>query len=453
MGRWPTLRQKAVTFARLGYAPTEMQARIHESQARVIQVVGGERAGKSFTVSMEAVARVPWCRRIGLVADEYDEARKEFTYMAEALTSLGAMGHSSTPRRGQWYGQSLTGCEFMTISVNSGVDELTGTGEPFDLILLCEAGLIGYNAFLAARGRVAETRGAVLMSGTLWDNVGWYADLYRMGQAENPLGAESFSLPSWSNQALFPEGRDDPEIVAWRETLSEEEAARRIDAEVRPSPARMFPQFSVVEHVQPWARFDPDGDVYLFVDAGYYPSRYAVLAVQFRHDSHGREILCVVDEIWEHQKVHEEIVAMARARPWASNVVQAVGGHETRQHQAAASTAEAWSALWPGLYFETFDAGRILDGAARVRWLLRPGELGPRLFVAPECEGTAWEFGNYRRKTDRKGNVISEQPEDRHNDAMDALRVGVVWRYGLVDPVEEPRVKRHRRSSFENPYG
>lgn len=385
---------------------------------------------------MEVLTRVPWSKKVALVADEYDESRKEWQYIADGLAILGALGKTSTPRHGQWWGKSHTGAEFFTVSIHTGISELTGTGEPFDVVALCEAGLIGYNAFLAARGRVSETRGTILMSGTLWDNVGWYADMYRMGQAENVLGVRSFSLPSWANVALFPEGRDDPELQAWRQSLPEDEAARRIDAEVRASPARMFPEFSEPEHVSEWAAYDPRGDVWLFVDSGYYPSRYSVLAVQARKDQYGREVLCLVDEVWEHHKVHEEIIEMCKARPWWDHVVQAVGGHETRQHQAAASTAEVWAALCPGLYFETFDAGRVLEGARRVRWLLKPPDgRGPRLLLSPQCDGTAWEFGHYRRRTDRQGNVTSEEPEDRYNDAMDALRDGVVWRYGMVDAV------------------
>jgi hypothetical protein len=341
----------------------------------------------------------------------------------------------------------------MTISVRNGVDELTGTGEPYDIIVVCEAGLVGYNVFLAARGRVAETRGVVLASGTIWDNVGWYPDLYRLGQGANELGVQSFSLPSWANRALFPGGREDPEIKAWRRALNDDdEAARRIDAAVKASPARMFPQFSEPVHVVAWARFDPSSDVYLVVDAGYYPSRYAALACQFRRDEHGREVLVVIDEIWEHNLTHEPVIKMCQARDWWENVVHILGGHETKQHNATASTQEVWAAHVPEIYFEVFNAGRILDGAARVRWLLNPGELGPRLYLSPACTGTAWEFGHYLRKTDSKGNVTSSEPEDRNNDAMDALRNLVVWRYGFVETPKKSKRNR-QRNDWRNPFG
>jgi hypothetical protein len=456
MGRWPSWEQKQATFRLIGHDPHEKQEPIHKADARVIVVAGGERAGKSRFAGMEVVSRIPWSNRVGFVGQSFDKARPEMAYTMEALTELGALESRSTPKIGQWIATTATGCELKTVSLERGTDQLTGTGEAYDIVVLCEWGLMPYNAFLAARGRVSETRGVVLAIGTLQDSVGWQADLWRMGQGPNELGVASFSLPSWSNSRLFPGGREDPEIQSWISSLGDDnEVARRIDAMVLPSAARMFPQFSEITNVKEWAEFNPTQDVYLAVDAGYYPSRYAVLAVQLRKDRYGREIVCVVDEIWEHNKVHEDIVKMTQARPWARHVVRIIGGHETKQHQAAASTQEVWTQLWPGAPFEVFDAGRVLDGASRVRWLLRQ-EHGwdPRLFLSPKCEGTAWEFTHYKRRTDRQGNVISEDPEDRNNDAMDALRNLVVWRYGYVAEEEKPKDERvKRKSQWGNPYG
>ncbi len=448
MSRWPSWKQKRALWRRVGYAPHELQTPIHKSGARIIAVSGGERAGKSQFTGMELFACVPWCERIVIASDEYDEGRKEFSYLTDALVKIGALGHTSTPRRGAWYAYSLTGCEIRTLSLHDGVNELTATGEPYDIVALVEWGYIGWNAFLAARGRVAETRGRVLMSGTLQDSVGWQADMWHMGQRVNEWDVASFALPSYANRALFPGGLEDPEIASWRQTLSREEAARRIDGELISNPARVYPQFSHVAHVQPWAVFDGNDDVTLLVDAGYHPSRYAVLAAQFRKDGHGREMMVIVDELWEHNRIHEEIVEMCKQRPWADNVARAIGGHETRQHQAARSTAEVWSALWPGLAFETFDAGSVLEGVRRVQWLLEPPDgRGPRLAFGPGCEGLAWEFQHYKRPTDRVGTVTSEQPLDAYNDALDALRVGVMWRFGLVDTA--PQKQRVWQSPFE----
>ena len=449
MAVWPTWAHKQVIFNALGYRPYPEQEVIHQSAARVLQIVGGERAGKSAVSANEVASRSMTCERIAFVADEYTHSRKEFTYLCEALDILGWLGKTSTPIRGGWSGVTTLGCEFSTISVNTGVQQLTGTGEPFDIIVVCEAGLQEYNTFLAARGRVAETRGLILLSGTLWDNVGWYADMWKLGQKDNDMDLASFSLPTWANIRLFPGGKDDPEILAWRASLNDkDEEARRIDAKVLPSPARIYPQFSELTHVVNWAKFDPKGDVYLFVDSGYMPSKYAVLACQFRKDSYGRETMVFFDEIWENLLMHEQVIKRCIDREWWDNVVHIVGGHETKQHPAAESTAEVWAAS-SKVYMETFNAGLVREGNRRVRFMLNPmDELPPRIFVNPVCKGLIWEFKHYNRKQDRHKNVISDDPADKNNDAMDALRNGVVWRYGHFDI---PESQKEKEPMFVNP--
>jgi hypothetical protein len=87
----------------------------------------------------------------------------------------------------------------------------------------------------------------------------------------------------------------------------------------------------------------------------------------------------------------------------------------------------------------------ILDGVARVADLLfkrRVEELDERgnvksfreyakLYVHPKCTNTIREFGLYRRKRDASGS-FHEQPEDKHNHAMDALRYFAVMRFGRL---------------------
>ena len=76
----------------------------------------------------------------------------------------------------------------------------------------------------------------------------------------------------------------------------------------------------------------------------------------------------------------------------------------------------------------------IHGGVARVADLLfrRQSESGDdwaRLYVAPGCVNTIREFGLYRRKK-RPDGTFHEDPEDKNNHAMDALRYAMVGRFG-----------------------
>ena len=77
----------------------------------------------------------------------------------------------------------------------------------------------------------------------------------------------------------------------------------------------------------------------------------------------------------------------------------------------------------------------ILPGIARVAEMLfrHPTEEGgeyAQLYIHPSCVNTIREFGLYRRAK-RPDGTFSEQPEDRNNHAMDALRYALVGRFGF----------------------
>jgi hypothetical protein len=82
----------------------------------------------------------------------------------------------------------------------------------------------------------------------------------------------------------------------------------------------------------------------------------------------------------------------------------------------------------------------IHPGLARVANLLvkRPIEDGgkvthtARLYVHPRCVNTIREFNLYRRKR-RPDGTFDEDPEDKNNHAMDALRYALIMRFGRLE--------------------
>jgi len=283
------------------------------------------------------------------------------------------------------------------------------------------------------------------LSGTLWDTFGWYADLHQSFEGPNVFEGERFSFPAWANRAVYPGGEDDAEILRLKRIYPTDEFARLVAAELVPSPARIYPEFEYAVHV---ARVgvDLEAPVELAVDAGYYPSHYAVLALQLAVDYDGVAVVRQVGEVWEHHKTHHDVIEICRSRPWWGNVIRAYGGHETRQHQAAESTQEVWEAL-TDFPFEVVDGGRILDGVTRVKTLLSDPATGKARYVCDVgCRGTQHEFQAYKRRTDARGNVVSEDPEDKNNDCLDALRNFMIEKFGLVErEVRGPRRGRLRR--------
>ena len=426
--RWPTARQKEITFRRVGYEPFPLQALVHRSQADLLQVVGAEGGGKSRVAASEVLACVPWCKLVYLVGQSYTNTHPEFDYLVEGLLGLGAlrMKDVSRPKHGSWQLTTLTGCRVVTLSVDRGASAIIALGEEPDIIVLTEAGIISsYSVLMAAIRRVTRVRGRVILVGTLKDNFGWYASL--VDELQSPANAwrgETMSLPAWCNTRLYPGGRNDPEIKRLERIMPPDEFKRTVAAERVASRALIFAEFSYANHVRECV-FDPDLPVHLWVDPGYYPSKYAVVVVQF----HGDEVW-QVDEVYENFKTHQEIIELSQERAWWSNVERVVMDIAGRQHNANAkkSGVEVWSTL-VGLRPHSQPVG-VLDGIARHRTFLSPVA---RLFHDPSCVGTLSEYKRYKRPTDSDGNPTHDMPVDEHNHAMKAIAYGLVDRFGFVD--------------------
>lgn len=424
--RWPTVAQKRITFDLLHYRPFPEQFAIHASAAEVVQAVGAEGAGKSHVAAAELTACVPWCDLIYLVGQTYDNTHREFEYLVENLSRIGALNPAqvSQPKQGGWQLVTLTGCRVITLSVERGASAIIAKGEQPDIICMTEAGIIGsYGVFLSAVRRVTRTKGRVLLVGTLKDDFSWYAALVdELAAPGNYWRGETFSMPAWINTTLYPGGRDDPEIKRLEAIMPDDEFKRTVAAEKVPARALIFPEFSYSTHVRP-CEFDPALPVDLWIDPGYFPSVYTVLAVQY----HGAEVHNF-DEIYLNHHTHEQVISLAQSKNWWPNVQRIVIDFAGRQHHAEASAIEVWTHR-AGIRPRCQQVG-ILDGIARHRTFLGPQ---PRLFHDPGCTGTLSEYKRYKRPTDRDGHPTDDLPKDEHNHAMKAIAYGLVDRFGFVE--------------------
>ena len=448
------LAWKREIFDRLHYYPSVEQWKVHECLKRIIALGGGERAGKSRVLgselAIEGIASPVDMRkkRIAIAAYSYDETRQECEYVMEWLSRLGILSRNkSTPEKGAWRWSTTEGTEYETVSLKDGGNELTGRGKSYHLVGICEAGRIPHDVFKAARGRVSETRGRVIMAGTLWDEFGWYSVLFQNLLGINPYGGAAFSMPSWSNLAVYPGGRNDPEIKALEAVTEHREFMRRYGAVILPGPARIYPAFDEDIHVREWVSFDPRVSVQLTFDAGYHPSKYATLAIQTTRIKSGRVALHVIDGTWENFVTHQDVIADLEQRAWWPAVEYVYGGHETAAHPGAKSAQEVWVELARKPFRLCYRITPKHNGFMRIQNFLQdPETKEPRLFINPRCEGLIHEFKRYERKTDRDHNPISDDPpDDAEDDALDALTNFSTTRYGLVDVVNRPHVRKTRR--------
>jgi len=420
-------------FSLVNYIPTPLQGDIHQDQSRNKLIAGGERAGKSKVNSKELLGH--WFTDVApqkkkalywLLGNDYAACKGEWDYAVEDFTKLEIL--AASPSKNIDPGEILLQDGTRIITKSARYPEKIATEAP-DGILICEAAQVDYEVFLRAWSRLAEKRGWLCMAGTFEeeDYVGWYRELYELGQSYNELGIQSFSLPSWENTFIFPGGRNDPEILRLEAGMTKERFQERFGGIPCPKTGRVITEFANAIHVKPCA-FDENKTVELWVDPGY-AGAYAVEVVQ----DLGEQI-ALIDEIYVQGVVTKDIILMAKKKLWWSAVNGGAIDIAGRQHQAMAAPVEVW--LSEGVSLRSKKVN-IEDGIDLLRTHLKqhPVTGQPGIIVDPKCRGFISECGGCKSPVDGGGIWMRDKntlkPIDRNDHACKAMIYGLANKYGF----------------------
>ena len=434
-------------YDKVGFTPTDEQVAILESPYRFNLVAGGEQAGKSMVASKYLLGRFMETEEPGLywlVAADYERTRAEFEYLVQDFATLGILKQASK-RVDPGY---IVLADGTRIETKSAKDPRTLAMRAPNGILGCEASQLDMETFFRLRGRCAPKRGWMFLAGTFEGSLGWYPQMYTAWAAGADPEAKAYSLPSWTNKYLYPGGREDPEIQRLKEVASDDFYMERIEGKPSPPKGLVFTEFRPDAHVVD-VEYVPDVPVHLWMDPGY-AGGYAVEVVQVQ----GEQIQ-VIDEIYEVGLVTDEIIDIAKSRPWWPDVKFGVIDIAGNQHQAMAAPAEVWLEQ-AGLYLSSQKV-KINEGTERLKgWLkIDPRTHAPRIVFSPKCIGIMSEFGMapnpfdgqtraYRWKTDREGNIVGDTPEDKYNHGIKAIIYGLIDRFGYSYVQGHDRIKVRR---------
>lgn len=257
--------EKSLAFKRLAFELNAEQMAIASDQNLVRFVAGGERAGKSLVAGAEIAAAATVSPLLWIVASDYSMARAEFRYAHNALKKIGAVAHASMPADGRWEMRLKTGA---IVTTKSAEDVLKLASDAPSGIVLAEAAQMDFEVFRRLFARTAEARargdGWMLATGTFEKGRRWYAELFRQFKRPNPWGGTSYSLPTWSNTAVFPGGRDDPAVKSIEAGLSPEQFRERFGGEPVAYEDQVFRGESIEKCIGPLGQ--PDGGVVLGCD-------------------------------------------------------------------------------------------------------------------------------------------------------------------------------------------
>lgn len=407
------------------------------SDSRFMLVLGGERAGKSLVAAYAALTSmvVGEETEYWIVGPDYRQARPEFLYLYNWLKNADLIvGDASMPANEAMPWSMLT--KFgANIRTRSAADVTKLASFSVNGIIMAEAAQCIHEAYLKLMGRVSETGGFLILSGTLERGLPWYGDLYERWQAQNTLGARSFSLPSWSNLEIYPGGREDPAIKELESEFPPDLFQERFGAKPRRTFGLVLPEFDMTKHVKK-LEFNKNLPVELAIDPGQHC--YAVLFLQYDG------LVCnVLDRVYERGLIAHEIIPIAMGKPlWKYIDPQYAGTIDNagKQHQANKSQIELWQEIagvsLTGQYIKLDDTISVLR--------YRLGDVNPlhkpliyfndHMTNARNPDGSAvdilaeplsWMWPNRA-----PGRNEAVRPVDKNNDACKALGYSLVARYG-----------------------
>ena len=423
----------------------------HTPTPTIVILGGGEQSGKSWTGGHHVYAMHPFGQIFWIVGATYQDSRKEFQYMVEAGVKSGAIdpANYSMPNEGPCVAVFNNGCKVRTLSSD---DTTSLASESPDGVLMVEAGRQSYQAFRTLLSRVQHHLGWFLVSGTFEQMKGrWFPDLWKMCSTDNDYQATSISLRTYDNPTTFPDGDNDPRILAIKKTLSDEEFSERFLGTPRSTLGVVFPEFRRTSHVRDVDE-DPTESYQLWVDPGWSPSAYACLWVQ----KVGEQIR-ILDEVYEHNRTNKEICEMIINDKRVAKLSGIVIDVASQAHAGAQDPAlDTWRSMFSGRNVPIKGRFvRISDGIQRTHDKLRINPLTgePYMIIHPRCESTIWELEEGYRFHVRKSGDFGQGanlPEDKNNHAAKAIAYGLINEFGSSEGMTfQPLKPTRRKMSYD----
>lgn len=331
---WASVITETADGIQVGYTPSREQWIAHQDPSRFKLVGGGVGGGKSYWLAREADYYSWEPNGLGwIIGPTYELARPEFDYLLEAYRHLGAVDETtvSNPQKGPCRFKTRWGFEWVTKSSDKP-EELAGRRP--HVIIATEAAQQPRGIMAKLRERAAEKRAPIIMAGTFEEGYGWYSELFDRWSGPNPEGGKSFSLPTWSNLAKYPGGRNDPEILAAERDMPYELFMERFGGVPCKPAGLVFKEYDRAVHVRPLAElFDPGEPVQLWTDPATHC--YPILFVQLsKPDSAGIRTVHVLDEIYAKDQIGQQVIPQVIHRRIPIEVRQAVYGEEWQEKPA-----------------------------------------------------------------------------------------------------------------------
>jgi PBSX family phage terminase large subunit len=281
-----------------------------------------------------------------------------------------------------------------------------------------EAGQMKASVWTVLQARVAVQKGRILMTSTPYAQNWYYRDIFKQA--------------GWLNSQPVPDKNPDIEIVSWGSTVNPAFPTSEMERAKAGMTAALYERRYCGVFTQ------LEGLVYPFTDDcivdpfGINPQWQHFGGMDFGQ-SDPTVVLDIVEDPVSH--VYYIIDEYYKAGSLLKNAADWIGGHALTRVLADPQSAQLINELrnYYGLGQVTgAEKSTIQVGIERITMLLKEG----RLKVFRHCKNVIEEFEMYHHKIPDPDKVQTDEPVDKDNHAMDALR------YAFSKPLEGVYFKR-----------
>lgn len=411
----PKLMSMERAFQVQGYKPHKVQRAFHAGRetARFRTADAGRRTGKSNMgghelafeamrmpgrIRNEDLSRTGRRAEFWIVGPEYSDAEKEFRVLYDTLKRMNAVfdqpGTYYSPAGGQLSISMFDGR--FQVHTKSAKLPTTLVGEALEGVIFAEAAKIKPIVWPKyIRPMLADYKGWAMFTSTP-EGKNWFYENWKKGQ--DPSQKEWFSIkaPSWSNNILFPGGRNDPEILSLEASMSREKFKQEIGADFTEFVGRVFKDFDEEVNVTD-CMYDPRLPLYVAADYGYTnPNVLQFIQVGVWGDVY------VIAEYYKAQRTTSDMIRDVKSDMRLAGLARAAVAlyPDPEDPGASAELSEAF-----GWQIKGNTGGLLNTRIELIRKLLKPQPLElpdghpeklPKLWFDRSCQNSVRDFLDYR---------------------------------------------------------
>lgn len=419
-------------FEQTGYVPHTGQRVVHLSNARHRVLCNGRRWGKTLLGAKEVEPMAFVRNRFGapqrgwIVGPNYQDCEKEFRVVYDTMKALdvGPKLCSKFTNNVENGNMHITTNWGFDLECRSAQHPESLVGEGLDFVLMVEAGRHHRRTWAQyIRPALSDKRGWSIHSGVPEGSSeqSLLYHLWKRGQDPNNKAWTSFRMPSWTNDVVFPGGRNDPEIVDAESDLTPDEFDRQYGAQFVERVGRVMQEWDDALHVRK-LQYNPDWPLYLAIDYGY-TNDWVMLFIQV--DNWGNAYV-IREKRWklkDTEVIAEEVLKDAVLGPLVRRAV-------AFYPDPAAPDDTAIFSRKTGLPFRSNTGGEIKTRLSMVRKKLKPmpehadpEDQQAGILVDQSCAMLIWEMREGYRWPEHKSEIRneSENPMDKDNHGPEAL--------------------------------